>query len=161
MSKVIYLQDIVEAFDAYGEDSHSYLNIKTGEVSTLSSEEIDAIEDEDSIEDYPEWQHELIDKARDILELKSHEWVELPDKFDIHEYSIMENFSRSYQDEKISNELLNSIRGSGAFRYFRDTLDRLSISDEWYSYRKSAFEEIAKEWLDKNGIKFESRKSHL
>ena len=44
-------------------------------------------------------------------------------------------------------ELLDAIHGRGAFRSFRSAIRRLDVEDEWFRFRKLAFEEIAKDWL--------------
>ena len=54
------------------------------------------------------------------------------------------------------DELLDSLRGRGAFRMFKSTIQQLRIEEEWLRFRDSAFEEIAKEWLESNGLEYES-----
>jgi hypothetical protein len=48
--------------------------------------------------------------------------MELPDRFDIHEWSIMERFSQAQNIERIPSGLLNAIHGAGAFRAFRGAI---------------------------------------
>jgi hypothetical protein len=50
--------------------------------------------------------------------------------------------------------LVYQIRGSGAFRRFKDAIRRHGIEDEWYQFRDQALEEIAIEWLESNGIAY-------
>lgn len=78
----------------------------------------------------------------------------LPDKYDINEYSIMENFCFSLDNEKIMNELLYAIRGRGAFRRFKDKVQRLGIQQQWDNFREEAFKEIAIEWCEYNNIPY-------
>jgi hypothetical protein len=75
--------------------------------------------------------------------------------FDIHEWSIMERFSRVVEDAAVRDELLDAIHGRGAFRHFKDTLHRHRIQDAWYAYRTAALEQIAIDWLDEQGIPYE------
>lgn len=49
------------------------------------------------IEDFPEWEHENIKAAKEILE--TDDYISLPAKFDIHEYAIMEQFCLSINDD--------------------------------------------------------------
>jgi hypothetical protein len=51
--------------------------------------------------------------------------------------------------------LYEAIHGKGAFRWFRHSLDRFGLREQWYSFRHSALEEIAREWLETNDIPFE------
>jgi len=81
-------------------------------------------------------------------------YIALPDKYDINEYSIMENFCFSLDNEKIMNELLYAIRGRGAFRRFKDKVQRLGIQQQWDNFREEAFKEIAIEWCEYNNIPY-------
>ena len=151
---VIKLKDIVDELDAQSDIHSSYFNKKTGKLIMISEEEIFIVENEESLEDVPEWQMELVEAAREILCDNSENYICLPDEFDIHEYKIIENFCLSYEDDKIQSELINSIRGRGAFRMFKDTIHRHDIQDDWYAYREKTFFNIAKDWCDINKIEY-------
>lgn len=45
-------------------------------------------------------------------------FVKLPSKFEVHEWAIMEKFSRSVEQIGKREELLDAIHGAGAFRNF-------------------------------------------
>ena len=152
MTVVVSLRDVVNEMDVMSDESHGYLNKETGELVTITDEEINAIENNDDWGDYPEWQQEALVTAKKVLD--SSDYLPLPSKFDIHEYAIMERFCYSVENPKLSDELSYQIRGSGAFRRFKDTIHRYGIEDEWYRFRDQAFEEIAIEWLESNGISF-------
>ena len=83
------------------------------------------------------------------------DFLPFPSKYDIHKYKIMEDFANSVSNTNVQNGLLNSIRGSGAFRRFRNTLDRYNYTPKWYVFREKAFYEIAAEWCVDNHINFE------
>ena len=55
---------------------------------------------------------------------------------------------------ELRNELLYRIRGSGAFRRFKDAIHRYGIAEEWYAYREQVLEEIAVSWLEVRGIAY-------
>jgi uncharacterized protein UPF0158 len=152
MTIPVSLQDIVGELSILTDDATAYLNRRTGEVYTLTSEEINQVEDEDDQEDLPDWQLELLSKVREILD--SEDWLPLPNKFEIHEYSIMEDFCWSVDDAELKEKLLNAIRGRGAFRYFKDTIHRQGIEEKWYRYREEAFAKVAIDWLEKNQIAY-------
>jgi hypothetical protein len=67
---------------------------------------------------------------------------------------MMESFCVSIPDEKLSNTLLYKIRGSGAFRRFKDTIYRHNIEQDWFSFRDNAYKEIAIEWLEDKGLAY-------
>ena len=98
MDAVVSLKDVVDAMDLPNSEWISYLNPKTGEIVTVTDEDRQLVEDEDLDEqDLPEWQRESVSKAREALE--SDDFLPLPGKFEIHEWSIMERFSASLASE--------------------------------------------------------------
>jgi hypothetical protein len=151
MSSIVKLRDIVDELEMLSDELHSYLNKQTGELITVSREELQAVEDE--LELYPDWQKQAIQKAQEILD--SDDYLPLPNKFDIHEYSIMERFCNELENAELSDELLVRIRGSGAFRRFKHAIYHYNISDYWYRYRQKALENIAIDWLEANSISYE------
>ena len=66
----------------------------------------------------------------------------------------MERFCRTTEDSSARDELLDAIHGSGAFRMFRRTVERLGLLDRWHSFRELAFESIARDWLESHGIPY-------
>ena len=66
----------------------------------------------------------------------------------------MERFCYTVEDDELSRRLLSSIRGRGAFRYFKDTIYEYGIEEDWYEYREQAFKEIAIDWLEGNKIAY-------
>ncbi len=79
-------------------------------------------------------------------------FLHLPDSFEIHEWKIMDRFARTRANEDACDELCSSLRGRGAFRFFRATVDRLGLRDEWVAFRRQALEEIARAWAEANGL---------
>ena len=120
LNKPVKLDDIIQGIEMQTDESSSFLNIRTGEVVTISDEEYSTAEEDKSIDLFPEWQHKLINIAKEILH--SNDYISLPSKFDIHEYRIMEKFCLSITDDKISDLLYDSIKGRGAFRRYK-TID--------------------------------------
>jgi len=152
MKTLVSLTDVVDEMDVLSDEHSAFLNRHTGELVTLSREELSAAEEDNDIVDYPEWQHEMIFKAREVI--GSDDYLPLPSKFDIHEYHIMEDFCYSVADDKIRGALLDKIRGSGAFRRFKDAIQVNGIEEDWYSFRQEALEKIAIDWLEANQIPY-------
>ena len=149
--KPVSLQSVVNEMDVPSDEMTAYINKKTGELFTVSEEETHIIEaGNDDDEFVPEWQKEILPKVREVLE--SDDFVALPDKFEIHEYSIMERFCLSLPDEALQNELLHAIRGSGAFHRFKDAIHHKGIQDDWYRFRDQALKRIAIHFLESEGI---------
>ncbi|MFZ2148196.1 MAG: UPF0158 family protein [Sedimentisphaerales bacterium] len=150
----IKLNDIIEGLEFESDERNSFLDKKTGEVVSISDEEMQAAEDDEPIEDFPDWQQDFVRIAKEIVD-ETGNYIALPTKFDIDEYSIMEKFCLSLNDSEMSEELYSAIKGSGAFRRFKDAVQDYGIADDWYKYRNDALKEIAIEWCQENGIEFD------
>jgi hypothetical protein len=153
MAAIISLRDVIEEMDLTTDEATAYINRKTGELITLTHEELALAEVPEEAEDAPQWQKDLLPKAQEVL--GSEEFIPLPGKFEIHEWSIMERFAQSLTDAAVSDELDAAIHGPGAFRRFKDTVHRLGITDEWYRFRDAALEEIAIEFLEEHEIAYQ------
>jgi hypothetical protein len=151
MAIVISLREVIEAMETTNEDCVSYLDPETGEIITVTEEERHLVEEE-SLENVPEWQREMLPKIRTALE--SDRFLELPDRFDIHEWSIMDEFSRAQGSERIRQELADAIHGAGAFRIFRSAIRRLGLEQSWYQFRDEALAEIARNWLEEHKLSY-------
>ena len=155
MTVSVSVKAIVDEMDILSDEISSYLNKQTGELVTLSDEMFSAAEEDYDINEYPEWQRELIIKAKEVLE--SDDYLQLPSKFDLHEYHIMEEFCRSLNDSTIRDTLLTKIKGSGAFRRFKDAICRYDIETEWLEYREKELKNIAIDWLKENNIAYSEK----
>ena len=151
--KPVSLKSVVNEMDVISDDVTAYINKKTGELCAVSEEEASIIETGNEDDEFiPEWQKEILPKVREVLE--SDDFVALPDQFEIHEYSIMERYCLSLSDEGLQDELFRAIRGSGAFRRFKDAIHRKEIQDDWYRFRNEAFKSLATDFLESEGIAF-------
>ena len=153
MKALVSIKDVVNEMYALSEEHSAFLNRYTGELITLSGEELSAAEeDDDNIVEYPEWQQEMINKAKEVI--SSDDYLPLPTKYDINEYRIMEEFCCSVVDDEIKERLLDKIRGRGAFRQFKDAIHMNSIEEQWYRFRQEELEKIAIDWLEANQISY-------
>ena len=148
----VSLKAIVDELEVLMDQRHAYLRKATGELVSISDEEIEIIESGDPLYDYPDWQQELVQVAREVLH--SQLYIELPSKYDIHDYSIIESFCLSQEDHKLRDILLDLIRGSGAFGRFKEAIHEYNITEVWYRFRRAAYRQIAVDWLEVNEISF-------
>jgi hypothetical protein len=151
MGVVLSLRDIVDAIDSQSHESEAYLDPETGEIILVTEDERILVEQSRSDEDLPQWQRELIPKIRQALE--SDRFLALPDRFEVHEWAIMERFSQE-QNERARKVLIGAIHGSGAFRHFRGAVERLGLLDDWYRYREEAIQQIARDWLEEHKLPY-------
>lgn len=147
---VVSLRAVVAEMDLPNDDWTAYLNRRTGELVTVTDEEASAVEDETGTEGSGDWEDEQLQKVREVL--ASDEYLQLPTKFDIDEYRIMEHFCLQVEDSAARDDLVRAIKGSGAFGRFKATAQRHGLIDPWYAWRDRAFDEIAVAWLEENGI---------
>ena len=152
MAVVISLREIADAIDSLSDDWEAYLDPDTGEIVTVTDEERRLVEEGALDDDLPEWQREMLPKVRAALE--SDRFLLLPDRFEIHEWAVMERFSRAQENERVQRELLDALHGSGAFRMFRGAIRRLDIENAWYQFRAGALEEVAREWLEEHNLPY-------
>ena len=150
----VKMDEIIEGLEFQSDESSSFLNKKTGEVVLITDEELNAVEENEPVEDFPDWQQDQVRIAKEII-AETGDYISLPTKFDIHEYSIMEQFCLSLDDTEMSGLLYGLIKGSGAFRRFKNAIHEYDIADEWHSYRNNALKEIAIEWCRENNIELE------
>ncbi|MCI0499814.1 MAG: UPF0158 family protein [Planctomycetales bacterium] len=157
MKPIVSIKDVVNEMDVPSDEHSAFLNRRTGELLTLSTEELSAAEEDDDIDDYPEWQKDMIIKAKEVI--SSDDYLPLPSKFDIHEYHIVEDFCCSVEDDKIRGELLDKIRGRRAFSRFKDAIKSHGLKEEWYRFRQEKLERIAIDWLEGNQISYTKAES--
>lgn len=152
----VNLDDIITGMELQMDEMSSYLNKETGEVSTVMEQEFRYVEEEDdSLISLYGLVEEGIEKARDILmDDEGIKYIALPSKFEINEWEIMKQFCLSVDDKNISQSLMDAIHGRGAFRYFKDSIQRYGIDDQWYKFRGDAIKKIAIEWCETNDIEY-------
>ncbi len=148
----VSLREVVDHLHMLSDESSAYLNTKNGEMVLLSDEEMSAAEEHEELGDYLEWQRERIQKAREVQD--SDDYLELPTKFDIHEYRIVEEFCLTRKPPQLRDHLLRRIRGGGAFGRFKRAVYSLEIEKEWYRFRDAEYERIAVDWLEVSGISY-------
>jgi hypothetical protein len=146
--KPVSLTKVADELEMMGDGITAYISTKTGHMVVVTDDLESMLEEDDP----PEWAQDIIPEVREAL--NSDEFIQLPDAWEIHEYDIMQNFCYAVQDEALRNELLDLIRGSGAFRRFKGFVYQKEIEKDWYAYRESAIRQIAREFLEARNIPF-------
>ena len=153
MTIQVKLKDIIDEMEIQFEESTSLLNIKTGEIVIVTSEDLSAAEDEEPFEHLAEWKQENRMVANEVVE-NIENYIELPTKFEVNEYEIMEDFCITIINQCKQESLLRAIRGKGAFRRFKDKIIDFEIENQWYTYRDDRFKEIAIKWCKDNNVNY-------
>lgn len=144
----VLVQDIVDGMEFQSESVSSYLNTTTGQIELVSEETLEAVE---AGEDIDPLTGESLDSIRSAL--TGTKLIQLPDRFEINEYRFMERFAHTLADQSHSDSLYIALRGTGAFRRFKNALKQLGLTNNWYEFRGHIYEEIAIRWCEEQGIK--------
>jgi hypothetical protein len=148
------LDDIIEALELQMDDASSFLDRETGMVETVSGELLREAEYGDGEPPhFPDWQKQEWEVAKQIV--SSDRFLSLPTKFDVHEWEIMQDFSRSVKSDRIGENLLQGLHSAGAFRHFKETVRRSGLETAWYAFRAEALRQIAINWCEENQIAWE------
>jgi len=146
MSVRVQISAIVEGMEMQSDDMHSFLHRPSGRVVTVSDEALAAAENDDD-----EWvTPEELAEARRIVSAQG-EYLELPDRFEIDEYHMMERFARGLGTAE-AEAALRSLRGRGAFRYFKDTVHELGLAKAWYAFRDESYRDVARAWCEAHDV---------
>jgi hypothetical protein len=148
---VVSLRDVVEALDLESDELHSCLDPDTGDIITFNKEEA-RIASSGQWEAAPAWMQEFLPKVRRALE--NGRMLELPDRVHIDEWRMMQDFTAEQEQCRCHPELMSAIEGAGAFRLFKNAIQRLGLEEAWQLYRKEAFEQVAKAWLEDHEIPY-------
>ena len=129
-----------------------YLDRQTGEVELITEADRAAADSEDS--ELKDWELERAAIVR-LIDEEPIRFVRLPERFEINDYRMMEDFIETVTDPVMSARLDESIRGSGAFRRFKDATSRLGLSKQWFEFRDKKYLEVAREWCKDENIEAE------
>ena len=145
----IKINGILEQLELSFDTGKSYLNRLTGEFIYISDDIFDYVED-DNLEGLADWEKDLTVIAKEINETDN--YVQLPTKYEVNEYAIMEKFCQSVVDDRLKEILYSSIKGSGAFGRFKEIVRKHNIQEDWFSFRTEELKMIATDWCERNKL---------
>ena len=130
----VKLEEIIEAIEFAGMETEYYYDTKNERILLLFDGMVDG-----------EKNPELFEEIREGF---VGDYIPLPGQYDINEYGIMEEFIYELPEGKNQDVLERAMQGRGAFRRFKDKLYDLNLEQQWYSYKDSAYERIARQWCE-------------
>jgi hypothetical protein len=151
----VKLNDLIGEIEIQIDETFTYINTQTGEIITLSREEVRAAEDEEPLENYPDWQRENIEKAIKIIEDENEAYHDFTLRNEFHEYEIIEEFIGTISDAVVREELFGAIQGRGAFRRFKDGIIEHGVEKQWYEYKEKKLKKIVIEWCKEKDLAIE------
>ena len=87
-------------------------------------------------------------------DIKEKYLIPLPTHKEIDDYGTMSMFIEEKCDGEAKEWLEECIKGPGAFRRFRSTLERFNLTDSWLDYLYYVHEDIAIEWCEYYGVEY-------
>lgn len=118
------------AFEHNAPDTHSYLDLQTGQVVTI-------------VDSRPE-----DEEKRQLIRRSAGRFVHLDPASSREQYRWMERFVRSVEEDALRERLILAIDGKGAFRRFKDVLLSYPAErDRWFSYRSNLLHIYINNWL--------------
>jgi hypothetical protein len=168
MTVAVSLRDLVDELQTLPNEGKAYLHKASGRIITITDDDVAMVEMDKFDEEFEEELEEVTDDVgdedfsweiqyfQDVKRILADDadYLELPSSYEIHEYEIMERFCLSVPDGKVRDVLLRKIRGSGAFRRFKDTIYQYDIENDWFKYRDEAYKEFAVAWLESKSIAY-------
>ena len=155
--KPVKLSELIEALEFDFEEIRAFVDLENGCVVMVQRSVLSDVEegDEEALSDLPDWQKEEVEIARAIVEDLGKRFVAPPDQYEFHEYRQMERFIGTVRNAGAADQLWQAIKGKGAFRYFKDTADRLGLLNQWFQYRDDAMKEFVVDWAADNNVPYE------
>jgi len=87
-----------------------------------------------------------------VTDAQNKRFIELPSKWDFHEYRRMEEFIQSLPTGDAQDRLWRAISRKGAFRRFKDEAHRLDLMEAWYAFRRAALHQMLRDWAVRHGV---------
>lgn len=161
----VKIRDIVDGMEVQFDEWRTLLNTETGEVVSISSELLRAAEELDIEEEEESEDDEAIKRRLEGMDVEMQlafdiyahfeKYEDLPDRDEINEYGMMEDFCYAVENEKSKEKLLRTIQGKGAFRKFKDQVNDLGIEQQWYDFRDEQYKQVAIRWCRSLELEFE------
>ena len=156
----VRLADVADAL-TMGDDCHIYYDRQADELVWVLGDELSTAEDLPEAADLAEaatytnsGDVDSLKLALLILEDATDRFVPLPTSYDVHEHSIMVDFTDTLPESGLRQQLWDGLHRAGAFRRFKDLVHSHDIADAWYRFPDEELSRIARKWADANNIRF-------
>ncbi|HEM4066574.1 TPA: hypothetical protein U2D29_001830 [Streptococcus suis] len=134
----VWFQDVVDALQMLSQGDRYYYDSYLDELVYLSVEET-GLESCEGLEE-------------EIEEDVTGRFVRLPTYYDFNPYAFMERYVYYLPEGDLSDRLSRAIRGRGAFRRFKNELERCDRLEDWYVFETQCYKELVLEWCQENKI---------
>jgi hypothetical protein len=164
----VNLKDLTDAFDNGFAEVAYYLDLETGEVVMVTEEsrqlleELSGAEQAETLEaaleairsaDIPQWEMDVVCAAAVVEWEDDDRFLKIPRVESWEGYQDMADFIETVSDAHVQEILEVAIQGKGAFRRFKDTLERYPKEREhWFEFLDARSKERVLNWLREEEI---------
>ena len=133
MKPIVKLSEIIQHIEMASDGNYTFYNELTGEFY---------------------WHSDFGDNDdRDLDEEEG--WIRLPSQRDADEYSMMSDFTDTVKNSRKREQLEIALSGKGAFRRFKDAINREGIEESWYAFRDRRYLEFARDWCEEEQLTYD------
>ena len=143
MRQAINLNELIEALDLQSEFLVFFLDEKTGEILTLTGEEV-ASGKSDPVA------HEIVTSDR---------YIPLPT--DLDKKGMMMEFASKVEDEEIQKDLLQGIDDEGAFSRFNVAAHMHQVEGLWLPFIQKKLKDRAIAFCKEHGVRYVDREEEI
>lgn len=151
---MVNINDLYEVLDMYGEGLsedegyRAFINIKTGDVLTISDRILKMAADKTGHENLSEWEDVDYEMAVEVIS-NPDDFEESPNGEFIDEYEIMKEFC------KIHKELLQDMKECDGERTLKSRIYDKGMQEQWYVYKDAVVLQQLREWCEEKGIEIQ------
>lgn len=151
----VNLSDVIECIEFENESLNHYYNKKTGIIVYRESSQSCTYKAEDynNINDFEEWERELIESLYD-LKCNPQDYIQLPCLDEVNEFKILVQFCNSFSDLSIDNIIKENIDEVKKIQKIKRLIEDKNMLNDWYDYREQSEKEIAENWCRINNIEY-------
>jgi len=151
----VKLEPIIQALERANDSVSSYLDVETGEVRSITEEEVDLAEDPQTvIEELPDWQREAVKLAWSIQEQEGKRYLTYltsSTSTSGPSWIASPKHGKTHGCGMISMTAF-AVQGPSAYSnaYLRNT----TLWDAWNRFKQVELRQMAIHWCEENGIAF-------
>lgn len=148
LSELVFEMELGDNMERSG-----YLDTETGEIIDMPDDIMRGVEEGEPGSVLVEWDEELAEIADKILSDEKNRFLLIPRRESSEGYEIMVSFTGTVAGKELKAKLTVALDGKGAFRRFRNVLDRHPGElERWYKFKEDWMRDEAIQWLLENGI---------
>ena len=140
------------AFQSSSWEMRHFLDLETGEIVMITDEAARYAEQPPE-EELIGWMKDAVEEAERVEEGYGTRYIRIPEADTRDSYRDMEAFIGTVRNSRLQDRLWQAIRGSGAFRYFKNVLYEHPVERKrWFAFQERCIHERVSWWLESENI---------